>query len=177
MSLLSPLRRLTCALVAVTAATALFHGQVAGALVTRGDDALRTGDVPTALREYGRALWLDRASSVAADRLAFYLALRHDPLDAAHAVSIASAVIRHRPEAANLFADRALAEVQLQRWSAAERDFARAGALASDARYDHFAARMALRAGDVRLARADERRALAVDPAFGPARLLARSLR
>jgi tetratricopeptide (TPR) repeat protein len=169
-------RRLTLAVGALATAFFLFHGQLATAVVTRGDDALRTGDVDTAIRLYFRATQLDAGSSVAADRLAFHLALLHDRSSAHVAVNIATRALRERPLEPALFADRAFAELQLRAWRGAERDFDRAGRLARDARYEHFAARMALRSGDRAAARRYARLALADDPAFAPARALLRSL-
>lgn len=170
-------RRVLLALAALGAAGVLFHAQLATAVVTRGDDALRTGDVQAAIRFYGRAAWLDPRSVVAADRLAFHLALRHDRLGAQRAVAVATTAIAAVAAEPALFADRAFAEVQLRRWRAAERDFARAGVLAHDARYEHFAGRMALRSADGAAARRYALLALADDPGFAPARALLRTLR
>ncbi len=168
-------RRLLCAAVALALAATLFRAQLADALVTRGDDAFRNGDVAGALRAYGRALQLDPHSVVAADRLAFFLALRHDRVHAARAVTVATTALAVRPAAA-LYADRAFAEMQLRRWHAAADDFGAAGMLGRDARYDHLAGRMALRSGDRAQARSYARRAIAADPAFAPARALLRTL-
>ena len=154
----------------------LFHGQLAAAVVTRGDDALRNGDMNAALRLYNRAMKLDPRSPVAADRLAFHLALRHDRTNARAAVAIATRALTSNPVEAALFVDRAFAELQLRDWRGAEHDFDRAGALAHDPRYEHFASRMALRSGNRFAAKRYARRALADDPAFAPARALLRSL-
>jgi tetratricopeptide (TPR) repeat protein len=161
-------RRLACAAVALSIAAGLFHADVALAVVTRGDDALRLGETVSAIRFYRRALWLDPGSTIAADRLAFSLALRHDQQDAREAVDAATSVLRRTPAGA-LFADRALAEVELRRWQDAEGDFARAARLDHDPRYDHFAARMALRTGRRRQARDHELEALTMDGHFSPA--------
>jgi tetratricopeptide (TPR) repeat protein len=175
-SALPQTRRIATAGTALVLAFGLFRGQLAAAVVTRGDDVLRTGDVGGALRFYRRALLLDRFSTTAADRLAFHLALRHNEVDARSAIEIADAALRATPSSAPLFADRAFAEVQLRAWPAAERDFARAGDLGHDVRYEHFASRIALRRGEPEAARAFARRALAWDPAFAPARTLLRHL-
>ena len=168
-------RRAACAAVALALAAICFRAQLADALVTRGDDSLRNGDGAAAMRAYGRALGIDPHSTVASDRLAFFLALRHDRTDAERAVTVATAGLRAQA-GASLFADRAFAEMQLQRWPAAAGDFARAGALARDARYDHLAGRMALRGGDRAAARRYAERAVAADPSFAPARALLRTL-
>jgi tetratricopeptide (TPR) repeat protein len=170
-------RRLFVAASALAAAFVLFHGQLAAAIVTRGDDALRSGDVMTAIRFYDRASQLDPASVIAADRLAFELALRHDRSGAAQAVAVATHTLATRGPDAALFADRAFAEVQLKQWRDAEGDFARAGWLAHDARYEHFAGRMALHVADRDAARRYARLAIAYDPGFMPARSLLRALR
>ena len=177
MNTLTRARRCALAGTALTLAFALFHAQLAAAVVTRGDDALRAGDSATALRLYARAMQLDATSSVAADRLAFYLALSHQRAGARQAIALASQALAAGPGDAALYADRAFAEVQLHAWRDAERDFARAGRLAHDPRYEHFAARMALHAADRGAARGYARLALADDPSFAPARAMLRALR
>ncbi len=148
MTALGPVRRCACALVALTVSALLFRGSLSAAVVTRGDDALRGGDVATAVRSYRKALALDPASALAADRLAFQLALVHRPAQAAAAVSVASAALARHPLEPALFADRGFGELQLHAWQNARADFARAGILAHDARYHYLAARLALRIGD-----------------------------
>lgn len=177
MTSLSRARRCGLAGAALTIAFVLLHGQLAAAVVTRGDDALRAGDSATALRLYARAMQLDATSPVAADRLAFYLALSHQRAGARQAVAVATRVLAAGTNEPALYADRAFAELQLHAWRNAERDFARAGGLAHDARYEHFAARMALHAADRAAARRYARLALADDPSFAPARALLRALR
>jgi tetratricopeptide (TPR) repeat protein len=170
MTVISLGRRASIAVVALVLAAGLFRGQLATALVTRGDDALRNGDRTASLRYYHRALAIDAHSSQAADRLAFALALRHSPGDAQAAIDVASTALARVPGDAALLADRGLAEQRLRHWRDAERDFGRAGIAGRDARYDHLAGRIALRLGD----RDDARRffsvALRHDPAFDPAR-------
>jgi tetratricopeptide (TPR) repeat protein len=170
-------RRLLIAGVGLTLALALFHGQLASAVVTRADDALRGGDIDAAMRLYDRAALIDPFSSTPADRLAFNLALRHDRSDAARAIAIASRAIARGVTDPALFVDRAFARVQFGAWRDAEHDFARAGALARDARYEQFAGRMALHAGDRGAAVRYARTALAYDAGFTPARALLRALR
>jgi tetratricopeptide (TPR) repeat protein len=177
MKVLGPVRRCACAVTALAAAALLFHGSLAAAVVTRGDDALRNGDITTAVRSYRKALALDPRSALAADRLAFELALFHRPDAAAAAVAVASAVLRQHPDEAGLYADRGFGELQLHAWRDARADFARAGALASDARYDYLAARLALRLGDRAGAHMAAAQAVRADATFAPAAILLRSLR
>lgn len=145
---LGPARRCACAAIALATAGVLFHGSLAAAVVTRGDDALRSGDVATALRSYRKALVLDPGSTLAADRLAFQLALAHRPAAAAAAVAVASTALVLHPQEAALLADRAFGELQLHAWRHASADFARAGALTRDPRYISLAARLAVRPGE-----------------------------
>lgn len=177
MTTLSRSRRVGATGIALFLAFMLFRGQLAAAVVTRGDDVLRSGDVDGAMRLYARALQLDKSSGVAADRLAFRLALSHRASDARNAVEVVGAALEARPATPALLADRAFAELRLNALPAAERDFARAGDLGRDARYEHFASRIALRRGDRAAARAFARRALGWDRTFNPARALLGQLR
>ncbi len=163
-------RRIAIAAIALMVAGGLFRGQLATAVITRGDDALRSGDRTAAVRYYSRALLLDPHSSRAADRLAFYLDMRHRPGDAQASIDVATTALAQVPDDASLLADRGLAEGHLGCWRAAERDFGAAGASGRDARYDHLAGRVALRLGDVDGARRFFKTALLHDPAFRPAR-------
>lgn len=167
-----PVRRFAVALCSLVCAAVLFRGQVASALVTRGDDVLRAGDVDGAVRAYARATQLDAASAVAADRLAFFLLVRRSAGDAARAYAVADTTLAAVPHEPALLADRAFAAQRLGRWRAAQRDFAAAAEGAHDPRYAHLAARVALRRRDRTAARAHLRRALAMDAAYAPARAL-----
>lgn len=169
-------RRALISAIALGVALGLFHGQLATAVVTRADDAMRAGDADGATRLYERAMLLDPASGVAADRLAFNLSMRHTTANAQRAIAVVTRAIGHGDGDATLLADRAFAEVQLRVWRGAERDFARAGTLARDARYHHFAARMALAAHDPAAARRHATAALADDASFAPAHALLRTL-
>jgi tetratricopeptide (TPR) repeat protein len=170
-------RRVAIAVIALALAGGLFRQQLAAALVTRGDEALRNGDRIAAVRYYSRALTIDRRSSAAADRLAFYLALRHQTGDAQAAIAVATSALSGTSEDSALLADRGLAEQHLGRWRAAERDFGRAATVGRDARYDHLAGRVALRLHDAVDARRFFVLALVHDPAFRPARAALDGLR
>ena len=143
MTPLGPMQRTLCALTALAASALLFRGPLAAAVVTRGDEALGAGDAAGAFRSYRKALMLDPASPLAADRVAFALALAHRPAAAAAAVDVATRALQQHPDDPGLLVDRAFGELQLRATAAARRDFARAGAIAHDARYTSLAARLA----------------------------------
>jgi tetratricopeptide (TPR) repeat protein len=167
-----PLRRIAVAGFSLVCAAMLFRGDVASALVTRGDDVLRAGDVDGAVRAYTRAARLDPRSAVAADRLAFFLLVRRSAGDATRAHAVADAALAAVPNEPALLADRGYAAQRLGRWREAERDFASAARYARDPRYAHLAARMALRVNDRAASREHLRAALALDTKYAPARVL-----
>lgn len=172
----SRLRRFACAAFALAVAALIFREPLAAGVVTRGDDAMQSGDADAARRLYARALWLDARSAIAADRLAFHLVMGHERSRAAQAIVIVSAALRSAPNDAALLGDRALARMQLGEWRLAEGDFSAAARSSGDVRYEHFAGRMAFRAGDRASAIFHERRALRRDPGFAPARAFLRKL-
>jgi len=174
---ISPARRFAIAVCSLLVAAVAFHAQVASALVTRGDDAMRTGDQPRAIAFYRRAVALDPAAQMPADRLAFNLLLSHTPDGARNAIAIASHALQQHPDDVALLVDRALGEQHLGRWTNAEVDFARAGLIAKDARYEHFAGRIALKRGRRHAAFRHFQTALSDDPRFAPARVALQDMR
>lgn len=168
------LRRVVLGVTSLAFAAVLFRANVAAALVTRGDDLLRAGDVDGAVARYARAEKLDARSTVAADRLAFFLLVRRARGDAGLAYSVADRALQVVPSDPALLADRAFAAQRLARWGESERDFLRAAQLGRDPRYAHLASRSAAHRGDRRAARADLRAALLIDRAYAPARALLR---
>jgi tetratricopeptide (TPR) repeat protein len=165
-------RRIALALISLLCAALLFRGNVALALVARGDDLLGSGDLDGAARSYGRAIFFDRGAIVAADRLAFALWLRRRPGDARRGFDVASHALEYAPHNVVLLADRGFAAQRLGRWRDAESSFAAAAAIGHDPRYAHLAAHMARRAGDRAAERRHLRAALAIDRAYAPARAL-----
>jgi len=162
-------RRLAIAAVSLVASGLLFHSQVASTLVTRGDDYSRLNDLERAKTMYVRALWFDRASFVAADRLAFLGIRQHSRTGYELARDTATDGLRHHAEDCRLLLDRALAEEHLGSFGAALADFDRLAALEPDARTFEFAARMAMRLHDRHAAHLRFARVLAMNPRFASA--------
>lgn len=164
-------RRLAIAFASLALSALLFRGQVATALIARGDEFLQRGRVERASHYYLRALVFDRRSALAADRAAFAGILLRTPRALTDAIDAASLGLANHPDDPDLLADRGLC-YQLEHHNAeASRDFARAARLKADARLYHFAAWNALRSGNAAAARAFWRAALSADAEFIPARL------
>ena len=163
-------RRLAIAAVTLATSGLLFHSQLASTLVTRGDDYSRLNDLGRAKTMYARALWFDRASIVAADRLAFLGIRQHNRPGYELARDTAADGLRHHAQDCRLLLDRALAEEHLGAFGAALADFDRLAALEPNARTFEFAARMAVRLHDRRAAHVRFARVLAMNPRFTSAR-------
>jgi tetratricopeptide (TPR) repeat protein len=167
-------RRFALASISLALCALLFHGQIADALVTRGDSFLQAGEAGRAQGYYRRALWWDSTSAVAADRFAFvgFQLRTRGALDAA--IAVASDALSRTPGERNLLLDRALCLQAEHRLSEARSDFARAAEIGREPQLLHFAGRAALRSGDRRAARRYWREALQIDPSFEPAKLALR---
>jgi tetratricopeptide (TPR) repeat protein len=167
-------RRLALAVASLGLCASLFRGQVADALVTRGDSFLQAGRAARAERYYGRAVWWDPGSAVAADRFAFvgFQLRTREALDAG--ITVAGNALIRSPDDWRLLLDRALCLQAERRFSEARADFARAAEIRSDPQLLHFAGWAALRGGDASAARRYWRAALRIDPAFAPSALALR---
>lgn len=163
-------RRLLVAVVAIAAAAALFRGQLASGLVTRGDEALQAGTAARALVYYQRALWFDAGSEVASERFTFTaLMLKARPL-LETSVVVASRALAREPGNQALLTDRALCFNALGNYDAARRDFEALASRTGDARYYEFAAQAARRSGERARAMRLFLRVLALAPRFAAAR-------
>ena len=163
-------RRLMIALVVALFSAILFRGQVATALVTRGDEFLYRGEITQARAHYLRALLFDPHFLAAADRYIFFSLQEKTTENLTDAIQVADASLRFAPRDADLLYDRGLCLRYMHRYGLAAKDFAAAASLRRNPRLYHLAAWAALRAHDPRQARAWWRRALAIDHSFSPAR-------
>jgi Tfp pilus assembly protein PilF len=158
------------AAVALALSALLFRGDIADAVVLRGDQLLMQGNTRAASAHYWRAMSIDASSPLAADRLIFAAVLLRDKGGVRATLRIADNALRARPGDTVLLNDRALLLLLLQRFAPAERDFARAAALQHSAQLYVFAGWAARDAGDRRSANALWRKALSIAPGFAPAR-------
>jgi tetratricopeptide (TPR) repeat protein len=163
-------RRLLVAACAILAAGVLFRSQLASGLVSRGDDLLGTGSSQRALVYYGRALWFDSASDVAAERFAFTALMLRRPAALESAVAVASRALAREPGNDALLTDRALCLNALGDFGASRRDFETLAARTADPRYYEFAAQQARRSGDRARAARLFHRVIALAPSFAAAR-------
>lgn len=164
-------RRVATALASLVVAAFVFRVQIAGALVTRGDEFLTRGSVSEARKYYARALAIDWDSPSAADRFVFYSAAADDRRILLRAIDEATSYLSAHPGDAQLFMDRALCFSRLKDYALAARDFAAAARVTGSARDFTFAGWAAHRSGRPKDARRFWHDALERDPAFGPARV------
>ena len=171
MSVRIPPRRRACiaALGCVLAAT-VCRGQIATALLLRGDEFLYRGNDADALRYYGRAITLDPRLASAADRYAFVAMQTHNRRALDDAIRTLDRAIAAGSGDVALIADRALCLHLERRYAPARRDFIAAARESRDPRYFTFAGWDAYALDDKRAAHALWRRALSLSPRFLPAR-------
>jgi Flp pilus assembly protein TadD len=153
MKVISLPSRCAVAAVSVCACFALFHGEIAAALVTRGDALVSRGHAESAAAYYGRALSFDRGSPIVADRIAFAAFATHSDESLQRAVTVASLGLRYHPNDENLLVDRALSLQALRRRRSALVDFTQAARSTRNPTYAIFAAWDALAIGEGKRAR------------------------
>lgn len=161
--------RLLLATLSLTIGLALFHVQVADALIVRGDDQLVQNAYTGAAQHYRRALWFDPGSGIAVDRIIFVALERRTPETLRSAVELASRYLRSRPEETEVLSDRALCYLRLKKYADAYRDFFRAARLTADPQQYTFAGWAARRSGRLHQAAAMWRRALTIRHGYRPA--------
>lgn len=171
-------RRFVIACTAIGAAGWIVRGQVAGALVARGDEFLYRSDARAALGYYRRALRINPDDALAIDRYLFDATALHDRPAIEDAIALAGPYLGKHPQDDVVLLDRAMALRVLGRLSAAMDDFARAGTRSRDPRALVFAGLQARALGRPERARRFWQQALALDPHFRVARrLLERTVR
>lgn len=163
-------RRLVLTAVAIAIAGVIVRGQLADALVVRGDEFLYRARPSTALRYYRRALWFDARSGIAVDRFLF-VALTTRTADALHAgIAIASNYLTRNPRDDVVLMDRAMAYRAVGRPELALADFESVGERRKDSRALTFAGFAAQAVGQTARARVLWKAALSVAPGFPPAK-------
>jgi tetratricopeptide (TPR) repeat protein len=163
-------RRLAVCIVSLAIAAVAFRAQVAGGLVSRGDDFLQSGNPRRAQSFYDRALRIDAGSVVAAERFSFVALMLRDRNSLQRGVAVASRAFATDPSNEALLVDRALCWNALRSYREAARDFEALAVRTSDARYFEFAAQTEKRAGNTARAARLFATVLALVPRFVPAR-------
>jgi tetratricopeptide (TPR) repeat protein len=136
-------RRWIVATISLSIALLLFHGYVARALWTRGDEFLRRGNPAAAEPYYRRAIAIDANCEEAVDRLLFAaLELRKEP-DLHLAIVAGDRYLNRHPDAADVRLDRAMVLLAAHRSHAAVTDFRWLAVHAHDARFEKLASRAA----------------------------------
>ncbi len=162
-------RRLAIAGVSCALAGLLFHGQIAIALITRGDDFLTRGDISSARYYYFRAMRFDHNLGPAVDRFVFFSIEQRTPKRLREAIIVASAFLSDHPHDAALLADRALCYQLIKRYNLAAADFAAAASASRSAKYYTFAGWATYRLGERERARHFWKTALSIDGQYSPA--------
>lgn len=161
--------RALLAVMSLAIGAVLFRGQVADALIVRGDDMLIQNAYDGAAQHYERALWLDPGSAAAVDRLSFVALQLRTATALRTGAAIASGYLKMHPFQPSILSDRALCYLKLRNYDSAYADFLRAANLSGDPQQYTFAGWAARRAGNVRKALAAWKRALSVQHNYKPA--------
>lgn len=98
--------------------------EIAGGLVSRGDDIAEAGDAARAQRYYHRALAIDPSSEAALDRIAVAAMMQGDARAKEDVVRRARAALERRADKSLLF-DVALLQLELRRYDASADTFRR----------------------------------------------------
>jgi Tfp pilus assembly protein PilF len=164
-------RRLALAFGTLALCGVLFHGQVADALVTRGDGVFQAGDVKAAVRFYRRALWFDAGSEVATERLTGIALLTNQTAFVASVVDAAARELALHPGDLRVRQNRAVLLLRkLHREDEAYAEFRIVARDSTNPAIVEFVARFAQRRGDLATARAAYERTLVLDPQRASAR-------
>jgi len=163
------LGRVFLAVVSLAVAFLLFRGQIADALIVRGDDLLIRNAYGAAEQRYARALWLSPDSAAAVDRLSFVALQLRTTKSLRAETALASNYLRSHPFDETILADRALCYLKLGDYRSAYRDFARVAILSHDPQQYAFAGWAARRSGNVKQAVAEWTRALEIHRGYKPA--------
>ncbi|MGA8533595.1 MAG: hypothetical protein WB615_05760 [Candidatus Tumulicola sp.] len=164
------LRRLAPALGGVAISAVLLRGQLADALVVRGDECLFRARPAASLRYYRRAIWIDPRDSVAVDRLLFVAMTLRDRRALDDGIVSATRYLEWKPDDNVVRLDRAMACRVTGRQSEALGDFAIVGRATHDARALTFAGYAAQAIGQPRRASYFWRAALLLSPDFPAAK-------
>jgi tetratricopeptide (TPR) repeat protein len=171
------LGRLFLASLGLAVSVLLLRVQIADALIVRGDEMLIRNSYAAASTMYARALWFDRGSAIAIDRLVFVALQERTPKALHAATALASGYLgTHQADQTVLF-DRALCYLKLRNYHAAYADFSRAAGLSGDPQQYTFAGWAARRTGDVKDAAASWSRALRLRHGYKPAAVALSELR
>jgi tetratricopeptide (TPR) repeat protein len=168
---LSRQRRIGVAIVALSLASVLFRGQVADALVVRGDDFMSRSALAEATIRYERARAIDPGNSSAVDRVVFAGMEIRTPASLRHATAAANVYLAEHPNDGAILADRALCYLIERRYGLALFDFEHAAKVQRDARYFVFAGWAANRIQQRGRARRLWKAALEIDARYVPARV------